>query len=238
MDDRFDLSDTAIELFAHEDFFEMVLAQNYDVSSYAKALAHICQGNLKLSKDICQWARECCYDGSRANYLKILNHVLKLNDTDHETGELLKPKRLEWVFGTAQPVYTQDDQGQIKVGLQSLKFNINEEAHQYVTAIHDNDEDKKTVLKLLVKSYCVEQLAADQAEAEYKESTGNKKSKDDDSAVQKSSGGIVQSTILDQLRVSLSKNIVEYDMVMHYYICVGTRTARRVGKSDGLVARC
>ena len=111
MEIRIDLPDIALEYFTNSDFFEIILSNDYAVLDYAKALAHVCFGNEQLSKKICKLARDCCYEGSRQNYLIVLNQILRLNDVDHETGEPLKLKRLEWVFGSPQPFHTENEQG-------------------------------------------------------------------------------------------------------------------------------
>lgn len=109
-------------------------------------------------------ARECCFEGNHPNYLIVLRHLLRLDDSDVRTGEPLQPKRLEWVFGSPQIKHSVSDDGSIKVGLSQLGFNINSESVTYVTALCDNEnQDKVSVLKLLLTSYCVSQIAYDQA---------------------------------------------------------------------------
>ena len=54
-----------------------------------------------------------------------------------ETGESLQAKRLRWVFGSPQPVFTtRGEAGDIDVGLTSLNYNIEERAYNYVTALN------------------------------------------------------------------------------------------------------
>lgn len=115
----------------------------------------MCYGNEILSKKVCKLARENCFEGSQPNYLIVLRYLLKLDDKDAETGESLQLKRLEWVFGTPQVRYGQNAaSGVIQVGLSHLGFNINSESYSYITALCDSDDDKVSVLKLLLTSYC------------------------------------------------------------------------------------
>lgn len=70
----------------------------------------------------------------------VLKYLLKLDDVNPETGESLQAKRLEWVFGTPQPCFTEKgDTGNIEVGLASFGYNIDEPAYKYVTALNYED---------------------------------------------------------------------------------------------------
>ena len=89
MDKKIDLSDKAIEFFTNSDLFELILSCDYHVLDYARALAHVCFGDAELSRKVCMMAIECRYEGSSTNYLKVLRHQLKLQDTDAKTGEKL-----------------------------------------------------------------------------------------------------------------------------------------------------
>ncbi len=89
MDKKIDLPQKAIEFFTNSDLFELILSCDYHVLDYARALAHVCYGNAELSKKVCKMAIECRYEGSRANYLKVLRHQLKLQDKDSTSGETL-----------------------------------------------------------------------------------------------------------------------------------------------------
>lgn len=172
MTTRIDLPDVALEYFTNSDLFELIMSNDYDVSAYAKGLAHVCYGNEQLSKQICRMARDNCFEGSHRNYLVVLRHVLRLDDKSAETGEPLQPKRLEWVFGAPQVKHALDAEGKIQLGLSHLGFNINSESVSYVTALCDDEsQDQVSVLKLLLTSYCVSQLALDQATIAFKDSS-------------------------------------------------------------------
>jgi len=47
---RIDLPDIALEYFTNSKLFELIMENDYEVSGYAKGLAHVCYGNEKLSK--------------------------------------------------------------------------------------------------------------------------------------------------------------------------------------------
>ena len=82
MTTRVDLSDVALEYFTNSDFFEIVMSNDYAVNDYARALAHVCYGNEELSKTVCKMARDCCFEGNHPNYLIVLRHLLRLDDTN------------------------------------------------------------------------------------------------------------------------------------------------------------
>ena len=206
MTKRFDLSNEALDFFTNEDLFEMIMSNDYDVHAYAKGLAHVCYGNEKLSKKVCRMARDNCFEGDHPNYLIVLRHMLRYDDMDAETGESLRPKRLEWIFGTAQIKHSVKTDGSVQIGLEHLSFNINSEAVSYVTALCEREnQDNVSVLKLILTSYCVQQMALDQAQAAASKSTtsGNKKESQEAPELTSSAkaAGIEQSSLIEQLRV-------------------------------------
>ena len=155
--------------------FEIILTNGYAVSEYSKALAHLSYNNKQLSKTICKMAVENRYMSKNHADLVILRQQLKLEDADSETGELLQPKRLEWVFGCPQPINKalseeerkergESSKAAVEMGLEALKFNINGCAYDYIVALNEESpEDNLSVLKLLLKSYDIESLAKDEA---------------------------------------------------------------------------
>lgn len=93
--------DTWWWFFTNPDFLEFVLGKGYATQEYGKALAHLCYGNKKLSKQLCELV---CRDiaanyQSIQYYLNVMNELLILSDKDTKTGEPLKRRRLEWIFG-------------------------------------------------------------------------------------------------------------------------------------------
>ena len=49
------------------------------------------------------------------------------------------------------------------MGLSHLGYNINNESYHYVTSICENEDDQKSVLSILLTSYCAPSMAYDQA---------------------------------------------------------------------------
>lgn len=147
MDDPKDLPESAFDFFTNEDMFELILSQEYAILDYSKALAHLCYGNEELSKQVCKMAIKC-RDKSKSGqpkYFIVLRQLLKLDDKNAETDEPLLPKRLQWLFGSAQIKYklTTEEDGStmpIKAGLEAHGFNINEETHIYITAINQEGQ--------------------------------------------------------------------------------------------------
>lgn len=168
---RINLSQDALEIFTNKDLFYMIMSCDYFVSDYAKALAHLCYGNVELSRKICQYAIDCRYEGTGPNYLKVLRYQLQLDDTDAATGESLQAKRLEWVFGTPQPKFLGDTKAAkgIQVGLDSFDYNIESEAYEFVTALnYDEPDENVSILQVLVRSHFIGDLMKTVADAAVK----------------------------------------------------------------------
>ena len=157
MERRYDLPQKAIDFFTDFNFFSKVMSCGLRVWRYSRALAHLCYNNEELSRRICQYCIKCRYEGTRPNWMIVLKHLFKLDDVNPETGESLQAKRLEWIFGTAQPCITEKgDTGNIEAGLASFGYNIDEQAYKYVTALNYEDQDENiSALTLIMKSYCV-----------------------------------------------------------------------------------
>ena len=72
---KVDMTDEATEYFTNPDFIDLVIRCEYEIDSFADALAHVCFGNKKLSKDICKIALKAIavsdYDRI-ARYLKVV----------------------------------------------------------------------------------------------------------------------------------------------------------------------
>lgn len=70
--------------------------------AYSDALAHLCFGNKRLTKQICGIALNVITvsDFNRiGSYLELVESQLEMDDVDQKTGQRLLPRRLEWIFG-------------------------------------------------------------------------------------------------------------------------------------------
>lgn len=117
----------------------------YEIDSFADALAHICFGNKKLSKDICQIALKAIIvsDYNRiSQYLQVVKNQLQIDDYDLKSGISLLRRRLEWIFGF--PYFnTGLEEGEVhKIGLDSLNNSIRGEVYTYKSMLtHDPDSN-------------------------------------------------------------------------------------------------
>ena len=142
--------DTWWEYFTRPAFLEFVLGKGYATQEYGKALAHLCYGDKKLSKQICELV---CRDivSNYMNiryYLNVMNELLVISDKDSKTGESLKRRRLEWIFGFSYLNSTFNDSG-IKIGLESADQKITAPIYTYRSMATYDSDAKKSILQLL-----------------------------------------------------------------------------------------
>lgn len=114
----------ALALLANEHLvIETVAKGNLEVRRYAKALAHACWGNRRLSKRVLRAVLKALnaaeHQSWNQSFLVIVKSLLALDDKDAETGEPLLAQRFEWVFGyPSLPVAEGDDS---KLGLEASR---------------------------------------------------------------------------------------------------------------------
>ena len=86
------ISNEAMEFFTNEDFVSIVMSNAYEPTDYGEALAHISQGNKKLSKKICRLILKgiAVSDYHKIdNYLKVVAKLLALKDKDEVSKQSL-----------------------------------------------------------------------------------------------------------------------------------------------------
>ena len=86
---RLMLTDEALQYFTNPDLINLVMSCEYEVDDFALALAHVCFGNKRLSKDICKIALKAIVvsDYNRiSQYLQVVKSQLENDDYDQKSG--------------------------------------------------------------------------------------------------------------------------------------------------------
>jgi len=89
MKKKYPITEEAVEYFTNPDFISIVMLNDYDSANYGKALSHLCYGNKKLSKRICEQLLRAMVttDYQRIDsYLNAIQELLNTQDVDPKTG--------------------------------------------------------------------------------------------------------------------------------------------------------
>lgn len=123
-----------------------------EVEAYAEALAHVCYANKTLTKEICRLALRAIVlsDYNRlSQYLRVVQSQLALNDSDAKTGEPLRRRRLEWVFGFPYLSTGLQEGEKHEIGLEALHHDIGGEVYTYRSMLTHDPENNNSLLHLL-----------------------------------------------------------------------------------------
>ena len=138
--------------FTNKDLINIIMSCEYDIDNFADALAHVCYGNKKLSKDIFLITLKALVISEYnriSQYLRVVQSIIALDDSDHDSGKSLLARRFEWIFGFPylNLGYHVDDKH--KIGLECLNNNIRGEVITYQSMLSHDPGSNNSLLHLL-----------------------------------------------------------------------------------------
>ena len=138
--------------FTNKDLINIIMNCEYDIDNFVDALAHVCYGNKKLSKDIFLITLKALVISEYnriSQYLRVVQSIIALNDCDQVSGKSLLTRRFEWIFGFPylNLGYQADDKH--KIGLDCLNHNIRGEVITYQSMLSHDPCSNNSLLHLL-----------------------------------------------------------------------------------------
>ena len=146
------MTEEALMYFTNKDLINIIMSCEYDIDNFADALAHVCYGNKKLSKDIFLITLKALVISEYnriSQYLRVVQSIIALDDSDHESGKSLLARRFEWIFGFPYLNVGYHVDEKHKIGLDSLNNNIRGEVITYQSMLSHDPHSNNSLLHLL-----------------------------------------------------------------------------------------